>query len=67
MIKYLCPLLLLFLLTNCKDIKKDTSTYLIKDSAPIPYENKNLSDIVDYFDLVPLETSDSSLILITKI
>lgn len=50
------------LLTACMEKQQDKTNYLVKETEIQQYNSDKLSDIVEYFDIVPLETSDDCLL-----
>lgn len=50
------------LLTACMEKQQDKTNYLVKETEIQQYNLDKLSDIVEYFDIVPLETSDDCLL-----
>ena len=53
---------LLCLLISCAEHKQSYTNYFVKETEIQQYNSEKLSDIVEYFDIVPLETSDNCLL-----
>lgn len=61
-LKLLIFLFILFLV-SCKESKQaDTSNYLVDANKITNIEGKKLSSLLEYFEIIPLETSDDCLI-----
>ena len=50
------------LLTACMEKRQNKTNYLVKETEIQQYNSDKLSDIVEYFDIVPLDTSDDCLL-----
>ena len=54
--------ILFYLFISCTENNQYNTTYLVKKTEIQQYNSDKLSDIVEYFDIVPLETSDDCLL-----
>ncbi len=54
--------LLLLLLFSCKEVQQPDGNFLIKEASIEAYESNKLSEIVEDFELIPLETRDDCLV-----
>lgn len=62
MIEFICIMLLMFFTSSCKEKQQEAKLCLVKDSICSIYNSNKLSDIVEHFELIPLETTDESLL-----
>ena len=55
-------IILFYLFISCTENNQCNTTYFVKKTEIQQYNSDKLSDIVEYFDIVPLETSDDCLL-----
>ena len=55
-------LLLLPLLFSCKEARQSNGRFLFKEADVEAYDSDKFSEIVEKFDLIPLETRDDCLV-----